>query len=273
MISKIFIMLCRFSPKLKVILWKRWYQFLAKAYHQREDWNFMNYGYAPLNGGKEKLNLNDEDEENRYSAFLYHHVASAVELKGLNVLEVGSGRGGGADYIKRYLKPKTMTGVDFSENAVKFCNKKYADNGFSFKVGRAESLPFPDNSFDAVVNVESSHCYGSFDSFLAQVKRTLREGGHFLFADFRKRERVPVLREQIRNSGLTIVKETDITLNVVEALKLDSERRLSLIKENTFKPLIKSFCQFAGTEGSRIYEKFRSREAAYVSFVLKKQTT
>ena len=34
---------------------------------------------------------------------LYHYVAAAVDLDGKKVLEVGSGRGGGANYVTRVL--------------------------------------------------------------------------------------------------------------------------------------------------------------------------
>lgn len=40
-------------------------------------------------------------------------------LNDLTVLEVGSGRGGGLNYISNYLGPKKCIGVDFSENQVK----------------------------------------------------------------------------------------------------------------------------------------------------------
>jgi ubiquinone/menaquinone biosynthesis C-methylase UbiE len=43
--------------------------------------------------------------------------------------------------------------------------------------GDAENLPFPQVSFDAVINVESAHCYGSIERFLAEVHRVLRPGG------------------------------------------------------------------------------------------------
>ena len=35
---------------------------------------------------------------------LYHYVAAAVDLDGEKVLEVGSGRGGGASYVARLLQ-------------------------------------------------------------------------------------------------------------------------------------------------------------------------
>ena len=75
----------------------------------------MNYGYfsSELN-----LNLNPEDEKDRYFIQLYHHVTSPLDLKGLKVLEVGSGRGGGSSYISNYLNPTEIYGIDISPTAV-----------------------------------------------------------------------------------------------------------------------------------------------------------
>ena len=39
-------------------------------------------------------------------------------LKDLDILEVGSGRGGGLNYISNYLNPSICYGIDFSENQV-----------------------------------------------------------------------------------------------------------------------------------------------------------
>ena len=86
MISKLFTGLCCSSPKLKGVLWKWWYQFLARAY-QRRDWGFMNYGYAPLDDEAGPLDLDEADADDRYCIQLYHHVASGVDVNGLDVLE------------------------------------------------------------------------------------------------------------------------------------------------------------------------------------------
>jgi ubiquinone/menaquinone biosynthesis C-methylase UbiE len=255
--------------KLKGALWKWWYQYLAKSY-KKQEWKFMNYGYAPLDENPEMVALDTADADNRYCIQLYHHVASAVDLTGLEALEIGSGRGGGADYIKRYLKPQRMIGVDFAKDAVEFCNQNYSVAGLSFKVGDAQALPFADNSFDAVINVESSHCYPSMEAFLGQVKRVLRDGGHFLFADLRSKESVDVLREQLRNSGLKVIKETNITPNVVRALKLDNDHRTTLIKSMIRKSMVKTFLKFAGAEDSDINIKLKNGETIYTSCVLQK---
>lgn len=279
MIAKLFMALCRISPYLGRSIWRRWYQFLA-GYYQRKDWSFMNYGYAPLDHQTEKFNLEDDDEPNLYYVQLYHHVANVVNLRDLNVLEVSSGRGGGSHYIKRYLEPKTMVGVDFSEKAVAFCKKSYSVEGLSFVTGDAEFLPFEDNSFDVVVNTESSHCYGSMDAFLMQVKRVLRpacqrevagrQGGYFLYADFRGKDKIDTLHKQLHRSGMTLIKDTNITPNVIEALNLDNERKMTFIQKSIPRLLLKSFQEFAGVKGSKIYEGFRTGGVIYLSFVLQK---
>jgi len=270
MIAKLFMAICRLSPYLRKVIWRDWYQFLARSY-QRKEWSFINYGYASLDPQTEKLQLDDAAEPNRYCIQLYHHVANVVDLKDLEVLEVGSGRGGGAHYIKCFLGPKRVVGVDVSRRAVAFCNKSYSlVEGLSFVAGDAEFLPFKDNSFNVVVNVESSHCYGSMNAFLMQVKRVLQEGGYFLCADFRDKDEIDILRRQLRHSGMTLIKETNITTNVIEALNLDNERKTALIQAAVHKVLLRPFQEFAGVRGSMMYEGFRTGEVIYSSFVLQK---
>jgi ubiquinone/menaquinone biosynthesis C-methylase UbiE len=167
-----------------------------------------------------------------------------------------------------------MLGLDLSENVISLCVENYKSvDGLSFKTGNAESLPFPDEIVDVVINVESSHCYGSVDSFLEQVTRVLRNGGYLLLADFRSKENVDVLREMLKKSGLILIKETDITQNIVEALRLDQELKKSFISDTIHKPLAGLFHQFAGTPGTKINDRFENRESIYLSYILQKQAT
>ncbi|MFQ6070485.1 MAG: class I SAM-dependent methyltransferase [Candidatus Aminicenantales bacterium] len=231
----------------------------------------MNYGYASLDHQTEKLILRYEDEPNRYFIQLYHHVASTVNLKGLNVIEVGSGRGGGSYYIKRYLEPETMIGVDISEDAVAFCNNRYSVEGLSFVTGDAESLPFENNKFDSVISIECSSIFGSIDAFLMEVKRILRPGGYFLFADIRRKCKINTLYEQLHNSGMTLLKETNITPNIFEALKLDNNRRTAFIKESVPKIFQKPFQEFAAVKGTIVYKNLQIGKLIYLSFTLQKK--
>lgn len=169
----------RISPGLKRLLVRMWYHYLT-VLDKEALMTFMNLGYVDLNPDAREIVLKDGDEVNRYGIQLYHFVASALELKGLDVLEVGCGRGGGASYIMRSLQPKSMTGVDIAEKAIAFCHRYYRVEGLSFVQADAESLPFDENSFDVIVNVESSQRYGSMERFLREALRVLRPNGYFL---------------------------------------------------------------------------------------------
>ena len=259
----------RQSPALRRSLWKGWYELLAGR-HQQQDWKFMNFGYAPLTDGEAPLQLRPEDEPDRYSIQLYHHVAGRVDLGGAAVLEVGSGRGGGCAYLARYLGPASVLGVDFSRQAVQFCNRTYAIPGLSFCQGDAEALPCEDASFDAVVNVESSHCYGSMPAFLSEVLRVLKPGGHLLWADVRTVRRMQKTRQLFLESGFDLAEETVITPNVLRALDLAAEARRAMVTRLAPRFLAGPAGDFAAVPGSAVYEALHSGKQEYRSCVLRK---
>jgi ubiquinone/menaquinone biosynthesis C-methylase UbiE len=259
----------RLGSRLRRCLWHAWYQGNARWLAQPE-WAFMNYGYTESLPA-EPLLLHEADEPDRFCIQLYERVARPVALHGCEVLEVGSGRGGGASYLMRYLGPSSVVGADFSPEAVRLCNRHRLVPGLHFVEGDAEDLPFADASFDVVVNVESSHCYGSMERFLSEVNRVLRPGGHFLFADFRRADRLDELRRHLSACGMELVEDEVITPNVVAALEEDSSRKLGLIRRYAPWWLHRVFRTFAATQGSQTYEQFRSRQTEYLRCVLRKQ--
>jgi ubiquinone/menaquinone biosynthesis C-methylase UbiE len=265
-LERIFIALSSL-PGLKKTLWRSWYDYLARS-RRVPDWTFMNYGYA---ASVNTFQLDKADEPDRHWIQLYHHVTGGVDLEGCTVLEVGSGRGGGASFIKRYLKPSRMIGVDLSKNAVKLSAEMHRVEGLEFRVGDAENLPFDARSVDAVINVESSHCYPSFKRFLLEVRRVLKPGGHFLYADFRERGNVEQWRRSLHDSGLSVIRESEITANVFNALDKDNERKLALIDRFVPRALQHSFYDFAAVRGSSLFEAFRTEKLVYMSFVLRKE--
>jgi ubiquinone/menaquinone biosynthesis C-methylase UbiE len=199
---------------------------------------------------------------------MYHQAASWVPIEGRDVLEVGSGRGGGASYLSRYLRPRSYVGLDLSEPGINFCNRHYQLSNLRFVTGDAEQIPFDDSSFDVVVNVESSRCYPHIMKFFSEVKRVLRPGGDFLLTDMRWRDDMPLLREQIAASGFRIADEAEIRRNVVRALDSDDNRKQTLIGQRVPKFLIKAFGEFAGVRGSGRYASFASGDMEYWSFRL-----
>ena len=105
---------------------------------------------------------------------------------------------------------------------------------------------------------------------MLRVRRVLRPGGYFLHADFRDQQSVETWRHQLGSSELIILREMDVTANVLAALERDNDRKLELINEIVPKPLRPSFLDFAAVRGSAIFKAFESKKLIYRSFVLQK---
>ena len=251
----------------KQAFWKIWYQYLSGRIGS-DPVTFLNYGYWPPEG--ETTQLKPEDEANRPAIQLYHHVASGWELKDKDVLEVSCGHGGGASFVKRYHHPNTYTAIDQNPKAIEYNRKTHGALGIDFRVGDAQALDFPVENFDAVINVEASHCYPRQDEFFQSVYRVLRKGGRLLYADFRTPATAAQLDTDITNAGFSIESKMDITSHVLSALKRTSRRYRDLVHGLTPKVLHPFMETFAAVEGSGVYNSFVNRERIYFSYRLLK---
>ena len=256
-------------PSFKQAFLKIWYNYLSGRIGN-DPVTFLNYGFWPPEG--ETLALQPDDEPNRPAIQLYHHVASGATLADKNVLEVSCGHGGGASFVKRYHKPKTYTAIDQNQKAIEYNRQKHGTLKIDFRVGDAQALDFPDEHFDAVMNVEASHCYPRQDAFFKSVHRVLRKGGHLLYADFRTSETEAQLDKDIASAGFKVISKTDITEHVLNALKRTSERYRSLVHSFAPKILHPFMETFAAVEGSGVFNSFVNRERIYFSYCLIKAT-
>jgi ubiquinone/menaquinone biosynthesis C-methylase UbiE len=162
--------------------------------------------------------------------------------------------------------------MDLSANAVAFSRRHHhSGNGLRYVQGDAEDLSFSDASFDAVINIESSHCYGEMARFLREVHRVLRPGGHLLWADTLAPHQHGSLHQDIQQSGFEVVREETITPNVLAAMNLQKERNRELADRIAPWFARKVFYHFAGVEGaSYIYDFLRSGRLRYLHMVLRK---
>ncbi len=221
------------------------------------DFAFMNYGYA--RPGAAPL---DADAPEQYCQQLYRHVIGANDVAGKRLLEVSSGRGGGAAFVTSAFHPASYVGVDISEQNVALARARFASlPGLTFQAGRAEKLPSADASVDAVLNVEASHLYDDHPKFFAEVRRVLVPGGRFLYADLFWANNEP--ERFIREAGLEILESEDITANVLQSLDLDSERRERIVISSIPPAMQQDYRNWAGVKGHRAYNRFASREWVY----------
>ena len=253
---------------IRKAVWRLWYPFLTRRLRGGEVL-FLNYAFEtdPPVG----LPLATEDEPNRACIQLYHHVASQVDLRGADVLEVSCGHGGGASWIARTMQPASYTGLELNPTGIAFCRERHRVAGLSFLQGDAQRLPFADGSLDAVINVEASHCYPDFPGFLAEVARVLRPGGHFLYADFRFSELFAAWDAAIAAAPLEIVQTRDIGTEVLRGMDRNAARSLALIHERLPRALHSLGRDFAGVPGSRVYVALQTGELRYRSWCLRKR--
>jgi SAM-dependent methyltransferase len=253
--------------QIRKAVWQLWYPFLTRRL-QGEEVLFLNYAYEeepPM-----AIPLAPGDQPNRACIQLYHHVATQIELRGKNVLEVSCGHGGGAFYLSRTFQPKNYTALDLNPAGISFCKQRHRVEGLSFVQGDAENLPFETNIFDAVINVEASHCYPNFPRFLAEAARVLRPGGHFLYADFRFSERLAEWENAIAAASLKILRTQNINAEVLRGMNCNSPRSQDLITRHLPKFLHSLGADFAGVKGSRIYQALNSGELSYRSYCFQK---
>lgn len=252
---------------IKQMFWKVWYPYITNRMGNAP-LPFLNYGFWPPEG--ETLTLAPEDEINRAAIQLYHQVASGDDLAGKNVLEVSCGHGGGASFVKRYHKPKSYVAIDLNPKAIEHNRKIHHGLGIDFRTGNALNLEFPENHFDAVINVEASHCYPRQDEFFRSVYRVLRRGGKFLYADFRTDDTEPQVPRDLKEAGFQVKAHADITAHVLRALTRNSTRYLAIARKLAPRILLPYMKMFAGVEGSFVYNRFVNRKYLYFSYILVK---
>jgi len=262
-------------------IWEQLYDILCWLIPSTE-WKHMNWGYASLNkDGIMLRHLKQDDENDRYSIQLYHYMSTAMgiwnNLEGKTLMEVSSGRGGGLDYLSRYLNPKKCIGVDISEVQVDYCKKIYQHNqkldfvnGDSQKLSKIKELE--EEKLDIVINVESGHCYPSFKKFITEVDKVLTPGGYFAYSDFRPAHEWATVEEELKSTSMQLVKKENISENVMHALKLDEERKLKLLEKKLGPVLRFYFKLIGGVKGSHSYDGLAKGSLVSMAWVLQKPT-
>jgi SAM-dependent methyltransferase len=102
------------------------------------------------------------------------HVSPAPE----RALDVGTGTGEAALLVAREFPTASVRGIDVSEAMIDAARAKVGldpEGRIAFKVADAADLPWPDASFDLVVQL-------NMPLFFAEVARVLRASGHVVVA-------------------------------------------------------------------------------------------
>ncbi|WP_284690828.1 MULTISPECIES: class I SAM-dependent methyltransferase [Bacillus] len=100
------------------------------------------------------------------------------------VLDIGAGAGHTALAFSPYVQE--CIGVDATKEMVEvassFAQEKGVEN-VRFQQGTAESLPFPDDSFDIITCRYAAHHFSDVRKAVSEVARVLKQDGRFLLVD------------------------------------------------------------------------------------------
>ncbi|MGB4058363.1 MAG: bifunctional demethylmenaquinone methyltransferase/2-methoxy-6-polyprenyl-1,4-benzoquinol methylase UbiE [Alphaproteobacteria bacterium] len=115
---------------------------------------------------------------------------------GLKYLDVAGGTGDIAFRIRKKSGPAAITVFDLNPNMLEVGRNRAIDQGwlndFDWVTGNAESLPFPDNSFDVYTIAFGLRNVTHIDTALAEAARVLKPGGRFFCMEFSRVEQ-PIL--------------------------------------------------------------------------------
>jgi len=120
-------------------------------------------------------------EEHRYEVEPFiHSVAQFTRHHGRKILEVGVGAG--TDHLQWARAGCTCYGVDMTEEAINTTKVHLSLNGFlsNLQCIDAETLPFPDNTFDIVYSWGVIHHSAHPDKIIDEIRRVLKNKGMFI---------------------------------------------------------------------------------------------
>jgi len=164
------------------------------------------------------------------------------------------------------LPKHLITGLDLSPTAIAFCQANYSYNQVQFIEGDAEDLPFDDEQFEFVMNIESASSYPNIAAFFAQVYRVLKEGGYFLYTDALPTELISGYLSTLQEVGFIIEIERDITRNVLLSCEDVASRHLAAFSKKDDEAM----SNFLGLPGSEVYTALENRTLTYKMFRFKK---
>ncbi len=115
------------------------------------------------------------------------------ELIGLspeNILDVATGTADMPLMLIKILRPDSIKGIDISEGMLAIGREKIRksglDNAINLQQGDAESISFPDNTFDAVTVAFGVRNFQHLEMGLLEMLRVMKPGGKLVILEFSK---------------------------------------------------------------------------------------
>ncbi len=245
-------------------LLKKWYDIISTL-DKNADLTYINFGFKSVN-----KKHSDVPDHLKHQLAMYQHVIHGTVLRNKKIVEIGSGRGGGAYFITQHYHPQIYIGLDFSSKAINFCQTRLSLKNLQFMVGDAQKVPLENEIADIVINIESAQLYNNIFKFIDEVYRIMRPQGFFLIAFNYPKHKFPGVLSYFKKKKFLIIKKENITKQVLAAMKSDETTKKQLIEKKVPYVLRSGFKAFVGVEGSSSYELMKSGKVQYIFFKLQK---
>ena len=118
------------------------------------------------------------------------------------VLDAGCGTGRHVQTILDQLNPASVVGVDLAERMLDMARRRSFDNRVSFMRGNLLSLPFADNSFDAVVAIWTLETMSQPSRAVQEFLRVLKPGGVVAYSFIQMPETPEAVDDLVENALL-----------------------------------------------------------------------
>lgn len=185
------------------------------------------------------------DRNNNIISLFTHKIIKNLVVFGIGklpenakILDLCTGTGDVAFYLKQKYKQATVIGADFSKEMLNIARKKHL--GIDFVYADCLNLPYNDNTFDLVTISFGLRNTENYTLALKEIHRVLKPNGIFVHLDFDKKSK---LADFIFEKIVKIFKNRDYEylLNSKKEFP-DSKNLIKLFTENGFETVkTKSF--------------------------------
>lgn len=222
-----------------------------------------NYGYYPT----------EIDAHDRFQLQMYEEYIKLLQGENIKqVLEIGSGAGGGLKHMQSQMPEAQFIGLDQCKEAIKtskyFFKKQTDKNNLIDLYNNFDDLHIDEKKFDAIVSVETGIYKNS--NIFADLYKLLNDNGVMVYYDNTAFDKLDSAIKSIKQYGFKIELLKDITENVFKACEYDSSRRMEITDRylpRYLVPFSDELQRYMCVKDSPRYIKFKSGQKK--SFLLK----